>query len=239
MVQEAAVTQNSSVLEVGGGLGILSATILQHTNNLTIIEKNEKFVPTLEENAKGAQIITGDALKVEWPRATHFISNLPYSVGSHIFVKALTHPFERLVIMLQKEVVDRIVAKPGSKNYGRISAITRFHGDPKKIMDVPPEAFVPEPKVHSSVLKVDLHHEKPAEFAEFELLTKNLFSLKNRTVRKVIRGFLKRSHEDEVWERIPHKEMRIFQLDVHHLVEILEFLKAENAFPLTKGGKKT
>ncbi|RMG30904.1 MAG: ribosomal RNA small subunit methyltransferase A [Methanobacteriota archaeon] len=237
MVKESGITQQSEVLEIGGGFGILSMAILQHTRNLTIIEKNEKFIPILEEKAKGAEIILGDALKITWPSATHFISNLPYSVGSNILVRAMNQSFNSIVVMLQKEVVDRIVAKPGSKAYGRLSVITRFHGEPKKIMDVPPEAFIPEPKVHSSVLKIIPHEKRSIVTKDFELLAKNLFTLKNRTVRKVVRGYLKRNNEKEIWEQVPYKDMRVFQLDVPHLIDILEFLKSENAFPLAKGGK--
>ena len=150
----------------------------------------------------------------------------------------MKQPFDTIVVMLQKEVVDRIVAKPGSKAYGRLSIISRLYGKSKKIMDVPPEAFIPEPKVHSSVVKIELEKKKPSETEDFELLAKNLFTLKNRTVRKVVRGYLKRSHGEQVWEQVPHKDLRIFQLDVEHLQNILTFLKSENAFPLPKGGKR-
>ncbi len=238
MVKEAEITGKCKVLEVGGGFGILSMAILQHTDELTIIEKNEKFIPILEEKARGARIIIGDALFEKWPPASHFVSNLPYSVGSKILVKAMKQPFDTIVVMLQKEVVDRIVAKPGSKAYGRLSIISRLYGKSKKIMDVPPEAFIPEPKVHSSVVKIELEKKKPSETEDFELLAKNLFTLKNRTVRKVVRGYLKRSHGEQVWEQVPHKDLRIFQLDVEHLQNILTFLKSENAFPLPKGGKR-
>ncbi len=237
MVQASGIDRQSDVLEVGGGLGILSQAVLQVCGNLTIIEKNAKFIPILEEKARGATLIEGDALKVKWPASTHFISNLPYSVGSQIFVKALQKKFSTITVMLQKEVVDKIVAKPGTHNYGRISAIAQLMGKTKKIMDVPPEAFVPKPRVHSSVVRVDLEKKAEVNIDEFQLLTRNLFQLKNRTVRKVIRGYLKRSASEEVWEGVPAKEKRIFQLSVEELVEILEFLKEMQHFPLT-GGRK-
>ncbi len=234
MVDLSPVTQEDSVLEIGGGIGILSHELQSRVAQLEVIEQDPRFVSHLRGLLNDSvKVSEGDALRPHWPVVDHLISNLPYSAGSIIYAKALHSDMKSLTVMLQKEVVTRILASPGDRAYSRISILTRLHGEPRWLFDVPPDSFIPQPKVNSSVVTVVLHPPHP-NHEELELLAKNLFFQKNKTLRRVIKGYLKRQSDFPVWDKIPHKELRIRQMSIDHLEEIYQFLKSEGFFPLTQ-----
>lgn len=235
IVKSANIKSNDHILEIGGGIGILTHALHKTKAKLTVIEKEPLLATHLKQTYDDIEVIIGDAVTLEWPSKVRIISNLPFSVSTPILVKLLHHSIYDAIIMLQKEVANRCLANPNSKEYGRLSVLCNIHSHVKKILDVSPEAFFPKPKVQSQILHfeprkapIQTDHEK------IELLTQNLFSLRRRTVRAVIRGFLKRkNYSSDVWELIPHKSKRIMELSVEMIEEIFMFLKSENAWPLT------
>ena len=157
------------VLEVGPGPGGLTRGLLaEGARRVLAIEKDPRCLPALEEIARAypgqLQILQGDALEVD-PMAhlkapIRVAANLPYNVGTELLVRWLTPPnwppfWQSLTLMFQKEVAQRIVAQPGSKAYGRLAVLTQWRAEPRIVMELPPEAFVPAPKVHSAVVHFD------------------------------------------------------------------------------------
>jgi 16S rRNA (adenine1518-N6/adenine1519-N6)-dimethyltransferase len=158
-----------TAIEVGPGPGGLTrALLLNGAKRVLAIERDERCVAALQAVADAAPgrltIVSGDALTVDL--APHLdggearvVANLPYNVATALLINWITAepwpPFyDRLVLMFQREVAERLVAEPGSKTYGRLSVLTQWRTEPKILFDVHPSAFVPPPKVTSSVVQL-------------------------------------------------------------------------------------
>jgi 16S rRNA (adenine1518-N6/adenine1519-N6)-dimethyltransferase len=237
MVELAEILPSDHILEIGGGIGILTDALVETGARVTVIEKEKKLADHLQEIHKEndrVKIINEDALDADWPTDCRIVANLPYSVASPIIEKILHRNIGNAMIMIQKEVAMRCIANPGSRDYSRISVLCKIHGSVKRMMDLAPDSFFPKPKVNSTVISIWTHEPKITNSHEdLELLVSNLFTLRRRTVRSVIRGFLKRKTVDpDVWEICPHSDLRVFELSIKKIDEILTHLKNYNAFPL-------
>ncbi len=154
------------VLEVGPGPGGLTRGLLaEGARRVLAIEKDARCLPALAEIAAAypgrLEVIGDDAMTVDVStRLTppvRIVSNLPYNVGTELLVRWLSPPdwppfWESLTLMFQREVAERIVARPGSKAYGRLALLSQWRTDPRIVLSLPPEAFTPAPKVHSAVV---------------------------------------------------------------------------------------
>lgn len=168
-----AYIQGQNVLEIGPGTGFLTQEICRNNpKKLLLIEKDTRFIGDLRQKFIDAEIINKDATTIDFENdVLHLfgnknntindekitlIANLPYNVGTTITINFLQKIdyLNEMVLMLQKEVVDRLTANCGSKDYGRISVLIQAFCDVKKLFDVPPECFMPRPKVMSSVVKI-------------------------------------------------------------------------------------
>ena len=190
-----------TVIEIGPGPGGLTRSILKKKPNvLYTIDKDKQSEKMLTDIKKiyrdNLIIITDDALHYPiWelgdsPRQV--IANLPYNTGTKMLTSWLKHiqHFDLLTLMFQKEVADRIVAKQGSKNYGRLSILTNWLTKSKKLFDIPSKAFIPRPKITSSVIQLKPLH-KPlynVSFESIEKITQMAFSQR----RKMIKTSLKK-----------------------------------------------
>ncbi|MDT1061604.1 16S rRNA (adenine(1518)-N(6)/adenine(1519)-N(6))-dimethyltransferase RsmA [Paracoccus sp. CPCC 101403] len=154
------------VIEVGPGPGGLTRGLLaEGARRVLAIEKDARAMPALAEIAEAypgrLEVINGDALEIDplqyLTPPVRIVANLPYNVGTELLIRWLTPaewpPFwQSLTLMFQKEVAERIVAKPGGKAYGRLAVLAQWRSDAKIVMTLPPEAFVPAPKIHSAVV---------------------------------------------------------------------------------------
>ncbi len=151
------------VVEIGPGPGGLTRAILEsEAASVTAIERDRRCIAALEELAAASagrlRIIEGDALKTDTaalaPAPRAIIANLPYNIGTELLIGWLRNhrAYEHMTLMFQREVADRITAAPGGKTYGRLSVIAQACCKVQKLMDLPPRAFTPPPKVASSVL---------------------------------------------------------------------------------------
>lgn len=156
----------SDILEVGPGPGGLTRGLLaEGARRVLAVEKDARCLPALEEIASvypgRLTVLNADALEVDPTQhltpPIRIVANLPYNVGTELLVRWLTPatwpPFwQSMTLMFQKEVAERIVAKPGSKAYGRLALLAYWRTDARIVMTLPPEAFTPAPKVHSAVV---------------------------------------------------------------------------------------
>ena len=156
---------NGTTIEVGPGPGGLTrALLLEGAEQVIAIEKDFRARSVLDSLLIAAdgrlQLVEGDALKTPlWemgdaPR--RIIANLPYNIATSLLIQWLEHApaFESLTLMFQREVAERITAAPGDSAYGRLSILTGWHADAQILFDIPPEAFVPAPKIISSVVQI-------------------------------------------------------------------------------------
>lgn len=199
IVRDSGLKEGSNVLEIGPGTAGLTRSILSYSpKSLTVIEVDSRCIPILEDIRAihpNLNIIKGDALKFDLSNLgtdIYIISNLPYQIGTELVIKWLKniHLIASMTLMLQKEVVDRMRAKPSTKDYGRLSVICQLICKIEKCFDVKPEAFYPAPKVHSSVVKLSplTSVVAPEILSQVELATKFAFGER----RKMIKSSLKR-----------------------------------------------
>ena len=191
------------ILEVGPGPGGLTRGLLASgARRVVALEKDPRCIPALNEIAEvypgQLDIFNADALNFDIRShltvPIRIVANLPYNVGTELLIRWLTPkgwpPFwNTLTLMFQKEVAERIIATPGSKSYGRLAILAQWKSNPKIMMELPPEAFTPPPKVHSAVVHFDALPQ-PRFPAPAGLLTSTVAMAFNQR-RKMLRSSLK------------------------------------------------
>ncbi|MBC7143888.1 MAG: 16S rRNA (adenine(1518)-N(6)/adenine(1519)-N(6))-dimethyltransferase RsmA [Thioclava marina] len=194
----------ADVLEIGPGPGGLTRGLLaEGARKVLAIEKDTRCLPALAEIAAAypgrLEVINGDALEID-PLAhltppIKIAANLPYNVGTELLVRWLTPkdwpPFwESLTLMFQREVAERIVAKPGSNHYGRLAILAQWRAEAKIVMSLPPEAFTPAPKVHSAVVHLRALPEPryPANAATLSRVVAAGFNQRRKMLRASLKG---------------------------------------------------
>lgn len=162
IVRAAGVRAGDRVVEIGPGLGILTEALLVAGAEVTAVEIDRDLAERLRQVLPAARLVEEDATRLDWRAllpggGASMVANLPYNVGTGLVMDALRTPevFDRVTVMLQAEVVERLVARPGTKAYGALSVEAWLWGEGRVVMSVPPEAFHPPPKVHSAVVRFD------------------------------------------------------------------------------------
>jgi 16S rRNA (adenine1518-N6/adenine1519-N6)-dimethyltransferase len=191
----------STVYEVGPGPGGLTAALLDAGANVIAVERDRRCIPALAEietsHPGQLRVIEDDALKIDEDAVAgdgaHVVANLPYNVGTALLLRWLGGPWppwwRSLTLMFQREVADRIVAAPGSKDYGRLSILSQWRSSARIAMAVHRSSFVPPPKVTSAIV-----HITPTEMPEgvrldrLEQLTEAAFGQRRKMLRQSLKG---------------------------------------------------
>ena len=174
IIRAAQIGPEDFVVEVGPGIGTMTQYLACRAGHLTAIEIDKALIPILEDTLKGydnVTILNEDILKVDlWRlakeqnggRPVKVVANLPYYITTPIIMGLFeSHvPVESITVMVQKEVADRMRTGPGSKDYGSLSLAVQYYARPELIANVPPNCFMPRPRVGSAVIRL-LRHEKP------------------------------------------------------------------------------
>lgn len=193
----AAGVAGRTVVEIGPGMGALSDALAEHAGDLALVEIDSRMAERLRERFSGrthVRVIAADALTVDYAALVPggqrglAVANLPYSVGSQILLRLIDarERFERLVLMLQREVAERLVARPGSKTYGVITLWTALFGRAELLFRVSPGSFVPRPKVESAVVSIALQVEPRVALADerhFRAVVRAAFAQRRKTLR--------------------------------------------------------
>ena len=192
------------VLEVGPGPGGLTRGLLaEGARKVLAVEKDARCLPALAEIAAAypgrLEVVNGDALEID-PLAHisapyKVVANLPYNVGTELLIRWLTPrdwppAWESLTLMFQKEVAERIVARPGSKAYGRLALLVQWRAEARIVLTLPPEAFTPAPKVHSAVVHLTALPEPrfPADARILQRVVAAGFNQRRKMLRASLRG---------------------------------------------------
>ncbi|CCG19401.1 ribosomal RNA small subunit methyltransferase A (dimethyladenosine transferase) [Taylorella asinigenitalis 14/45] len=229
IVRKLSIHPDDHIVEIGPGLSALTDVLLKELNHLYVIEIDRDLAQRLRSNydADNLTVVESDVLDVDFsvfPTPLRIVGNLPYNISSPILFHLMQ--FASGVIdqhfMLQKEVVDRMVAIPGTSDYGRLSVMLQERYKMYSIMDVPPEAFSPPPKVDSAVVRMiplDISRDKPKSYKTFSDLVLQAFSQR----RKMLRGVLKLYEID--WDFLnidPTK--RAEDLSVGEFIKLSDFI---------------
>ena len=200
IVHAAELTVGEPVLEVGPGIGTLTQGLAQSGADVTAIELDRRLLEVLDTTLASydnVRIIHGDVLKLDVPTIMNHkrfkvVANLPYYITTPIIMSLLESklPIERLVVMVQKEVALRMVAKPGTKDYGALSVAVQYYTEPDIVLDVPPKSFLPAPAVTSSVIRCVLRDKPPVEVRDEKLffrVVKAGFAQRRKTFANTMR----------------------------------------------------
>jgi 16S rRNA (adenine1518-N6/adenine1519-N6)-dimethyltransferase len=192
------------VLEVGPGPGGLTRGLLaEGARRVVAVEKDPRALPALAEIAAAypgrLTVLGGDALALDV--AAHLVppvkvvANLPYNVGTELLIRWLSPPawppfWSSLTLMFQKEVAERIVAKPGGEHYGRLALLAQWRCEAKVVMTLPPEAFTPAPKVYSAVVHLTAlpSPRYPCDFGVLQRVTAMAFNQRRKMLRSSLKG---------------------------------------------------
>lgn len=179
IVKAADLQEGEPVLEIGPGIGTLTQGLAQSGAIVTAIELDTRLLEVLDTTLaqySNVNIVHGDVLKLDVPSIMNHepfkvVANLPYYITTPIIMSLLESrlPIERLVVMVQKEVALRMVAKPGTKDYGALSVAVQYYTKPDIVLDVPPKSFLPAPAVTSSVIRCVLRDKPPVDVVDEKL----------------------------------------------------------------------
>lgn len=199
IVQAVAPTISQSIVEIGPGEGVLTFALLEHLNELTVVEIDRDLVARLQKYQapnKHLRVVECDALQVNFAqlaagKTIRIIGNLPYNISTPLLFHVLSfseHIFD-MHFMLQREVVDRMAAAPGGKVYGRLSVMLQAYCRVEPLFHVPATAFWPIPKVESSVVRLtpgDTQSLLPQDHKTFEWVVRSAFAQRRKTIRNAL-----------------------------------------------------
>lgn len=192
IVRAARVAPGDHVVEIGPGLGILTGALLNAGADLIVVELDRDLAAYLRSKVPDLRVVEADAVKVDWSELCDgerhkVVANLPYNVGTTVSMQLLRLPslFSSVTVMLQKEVVQRMGAGPGSKTYGALSVQVQVRAATTFITQVEPGHFVPPPKVHSAVIRLDVFDEPQVGAVtpvQFDKVVRAAFSQRRKTL---------------------------------------------------------
>ncbi len=200
-----AVPQGKLIVEIGPGAGALTEELLNRGHRLKAVELDQEMVSKLKQmfnHRRDFRLITGNILKVNWDEITKdnaddivVVGNLPYHLASQILfnifklVRRNHVNITEMVVMLQREVGQRLTAEPGSRNAGSLALLTRYHGTPEYLFTVPAASFHPVPRVDGAVIRMTFHqpHEMPGvDYEAFRRVVRGCFAQRRKMMRNAL-----------------------------------------------------
>lgn len=217
IVEGAGLDKEKGALEIGPGIGALTEKLAQMAGAVTAVEIDQRLIPILKEVLEpydNVKVHHGDVLKVDLHELfrqdfaevgkVSVVANLPYYVTTPILMKLLEEklPLENIVVMIQKEVAERMAAAPGSKDYGSLSIAVQYYSEPKLVCIVPHTVFIPQPNVESAVIRLAVREEPPVSVEDesffFEVVQAS-FAQRRKTIANNLKS---RFFADEGRERL-------------------------------------
>ena len=222
---------NDLLIEIGPGLGALTKPLLEKTNRLLAIELDRDIVSWMENeySKKNITIFNEDVLNFnfnQFDQKIRIVGNLPYNISTPILFKCIDNilNIKDLHFMLQKEVVDRMIAIPSSPEYGRLSVMLQYYFAMEHLVDVPKESFEPEPKVESSFVRLIPYEQYPFianNIEQFARIVKEAFSQRRKTIRNTLKSFIS---ENDFQKIGINPQLRAENLSVSDFVKISNYL---------------
>lgn len=208
IVSAAGITKNDFVLEIGPGIGTMTQYLAASARKVFAVEIDKALIPILEDTLKefdNVQVINQDILKVDIKKLAEehndgkpikVVANLPYYITTPIIMGLFESqvPIDSITVMVQKEVADRMKVGPGTKDYGALSLAVQYYAEPYIVANVPPNCFMPRPKVGSAVIRLTRHEKPPVEVADEKLMFRLIRASFNQR-RKTLANGLNNSPE--------------------------------------------
>ncbi|SFF31146.1 16S rRNA (adenine1518-N6/adenine1519-N6)-dimethyltransferase [Paenibacillus catalpae] len=216
IVNAAGLDKTKGALEIGPGIGALTQHLAAAAGAVTAIEIDNRLIPILGDILAGEEhvkVVHGDVLKLDlkklfkeqFPDVTGIsvVANLPYYVTTPILMKLLEErlPLENIVVMIQKEVAERMAAKPGGKEYGSLSVAVQYYCEPSLVCIVPHTVFIPQPNVDSAVIKLAVREKPPVDVedeAHFFRIVQASFAQRRKTLANNLTAFVGKERREEM-----------------------------------------
>ncbi|GIO09814.1 ribosomal RNA small subunit methyltransferase A [Brevibacillus reuszeri] len=217
IVSAADLTKAKGAIEIGPGIGALTEQLGRVAGKVMAIEIDQRLLPILEDTLspyENIEVVHGDVLELDLKSLIEekmtgmdklsVVANLPYYVTTPILMKLLEErlPLENIVVMIQKEVAERIAAKPGTKDYGSLSVAAQFYAETEVAMIVPASVFVPRPNVDSAVIRLKVRDRPPVEVDDqdvFFRVVRSSFAQRRKTLlNNLMNGLFLKTQKDEV-----------------------------------------
>ena len=205
IVRSISPKSDDNLVEIGPGQGAITGLLLEKADKLNVIELDRDLIPVLLSqfaNHPGFKIHQADALKFDFASLCdeksgplRIVGNLPYNISTPLIFHLISYEqrVHDMHFMLQKEVVERLAAQPGEKNYGRLSIMAQYYCEVENLFEVPPESFSPAPKVDSAIVRLTPHPKRPHQAESFEtldILVKTAFSQRRKTLKNALKSVL-------------------------------------------------
>ncbi|GGG24521.1 16S rRNA (adenine(1518)-N(6)/adenine(1519)-N(6))-dimethyltransferase RsmA [Paenibacillus abyssi] len=218
IVAAAELDPSKGALEIGPGIGALTQQLAQAAGRVTAVEIDNRLIPILKDvlsENDNVEVVHGDVLKLDLAElierqfkemsGVSVVANLPYYVTTPILMKLLEEklPLEHIVVMIQKEVAERMAAKPGGKAYGSLSVAVQYYCEPKLICTVPHTVFIPQPNVDSAVIKLSLRDKPPVDVKSesyFFRVVQASFAQRRKTITNNLGAFVGKEHREALIE---------------------------------------
>lgn len=208
IIREAEITKDDFVLEIGPGIGTMTQYLAEYAREVVAVEIDDALIPILKDTLKdwnNVSVIHGDILKTDIKKIAmeknegkpiKVVANLPYYITTPIIMGLFENkvPIDSITIMVQKEVADRMQTGPGSKDYGALSLAVQYYAEPQIVANVPPNCFMPRPKVGSAVIRLTRHSQPPVNVKDEKLMFRLIRASFNQR-RKTLANGLKNSQE--------------------------------------------
>ncbi len=202
IIGESGIEKEDMILEIGPGIGTMTQYLAEAAREVVAIEIDKNLIPILEDTLseyKNITVINQDVLKVDLRklvmeknqgRPIKVVANLPYYITTPIIMELLESklPIESITIMVQKEVAERMQQTPGSKEYGALSLAVQYYAKPEIVANVPPNCFMPRPKVGSAVIRLTLHQSPVIEVEDEEFMFRLIRASFNQRRKTLING---------------------------------------------------
>lgn len=202
IISAAEITENDFVLEIGPGIGTMTQYLADAAREVVAVEIDKTLIPILKDTLKewdNVTVLNEDILKVDIRRLAmdknggrpiKVVANLPYYITTPIVMGLFEKqvPIESITIMVQKEVAQRMQEEPGSKDYGALSLAVQYYASPQIVANVPPNCFMPRPKVGSAVIKLERYPEPPVEVKDEKLMFSIIRASFNQRRKTLVNG---------------------------------------------------
>lgn len=199
MADEAVLSDGDGIIEIGAGIGVLTAELCRRAKKVVSVELDKRLLPVLNETLAGfdnIEIVNGDILKVDLHKLIEeklggcknisVCANLPYYITSPVIMRLLEKklPIRQIIVMVQREAADRLAAEVGTRNSGTITVAVNYYAKAQKLFNVSRGSFMPSPKVDSAVIKLSLYEKPPVEVRDEKLffdLVRAIFMQRRKT----------------------------------------------------------
>ena len=202
IIRSAEITEDDFVIEIGPGIGTLTQYLAASAREVAAIEIDDALIPILEDTLSGydnVTVIHEDVLKVDLTRLAEeknggkpvkIVANLPYYITTPIIMGLFENhvPVDSITIMVQKEVADRMKTGPGSKDYGALSLAVQYYARPELVANVPPNCFMPRPRVGSAVIRLTRHEKPPVQVQDEKLMFQIIRASSNQRRKTLVNG---------------------------------------------------